>query len=348
MVSNATCAVCHAPLPAEALVCPNCGTPVAQGDPPAPATEKARSDLPTAWATFAPPASPYPGTNGSAPVADTAPTEAIAPGAESAAPLNSTAPLPIRPAGTLTSGRIDNDPAPPVDMPVSTLMPAPSARNVESPAATTWLAGEPSPPPLAPPPAPAPAPVATTAPILTVPPPAPLVTAPAAPAPAAPPTGALVLLRGEEVVIQLGALYLTNKRAILYAPTILRAAFLRDIDAIGTITERSSGWMLLFGLLGLALAAVSAYIGISQPSAEFKLGELYSASPVLLAIPLALIGILALASYFFWIKRSLFLSVGGRPLIVVSISGWSGKKLTAVDSFVNAFSQAKESDQSQV
>jgi hypothetical protein len=34
--------------------------------------------------------------------------------------------------------------------------------------------------------------------------------------------------------------------------------------------------------------------------------------------------------------------VGGRPLIVVSLSGWSNKKLEAVDGFVNAFSQAKD------
>ena len=54
----------------------------------------------------------------------------------------------------------------------------------------------------------------------------------------------MVLLPQEEVVTQLGALYLTNKRVILYAPTILRAAFLRDVDAVGTLTERSSGWTL--------------------------------------------------------------------------------------------------------
>ena len=39
------------------------------------------------------------------------------------------------------------------------------------------------------------------------------------------PAGALMLLPGEEVLQQLGALYLTNRRAILYAPTILRAAW---------------------------------------------------------------------------------------------------------------------------
>ena len=52
---------------------------------------------------------------------------------------------------------------------------------------------------------------------------------------------------------------------------------------------------------------------------------------------------LLLASYFFWVKKSLFLSVGGRPLIVISLSGWSPKRLEGVDTFINAFSQAKNS-----
>jgi len=159
-----------------------------------------------------------------------------------------------------------------------------------------------------------------------------------------PPSGALVLLAGEEVIMQLGALYLTNRRTILYAPAILRAAFLKDVDAVGTVTERSGGLMLILGLLGIGLAALAAYTGITQPSAELGLGDLYHAPPLLVAAPLALLGLLALASYFFWVKRSLFLSVGGRPLIVVSISGWSSSKLAAVDSFVNAFSMAKDRD----
>ena len=62
----------------------------------------------------------------------------------------------------------------------------------------------------------------------------------------------------------------------------------------------------------------------------------------LLTLFLAALGIFLLLTYFFWIKKSLFLAVGGRPLIVISLSGWSPKKLEGVDTFVNAFSQAKD------
>src|SRR5205823_7677396 len=48
------------------------------------------------------------------------------------------------------------------------------------------------------------------------------------------PRGAVEMLPNESVVFQLGALYLTNKRVILLAPSVLRLAFLRDVDAIGT------------------------------------------------------------------------------------------------------------------
>ncbi len=40
--------------------------------------------------------------------------------------------------------------------------------------------------------------------------------------------------------------------------------------------------------------------------------------------------------------KSLFLSVGGRPLIVVSLTGWSSKRLEGVDIFINAYSQARD------
>ncbi len=320
MVSNATCGVCQAPLRAGAQVCPQCGTPVdyaAAGSAPA---ASARVSDPPPWADVA--ATPdHAAANGTAAPGDAVPADAVAPVPDAVA---ASGPAPV--GGTPTAW-----------------MPLPAAAAPSAPAAL--------PPPVwsreAAVAAPAPAPAAPPPPAVT-----PIAYAPApAVAPAAgelistappPPTGALILLPDEDVIMQLGALYLTNKRAILYAPTILRSAFLRDIDAVGTVTERSSGWMLLLALLALALTAAALYAGLAQPGLELKVGDVYSASPLLLAIPLAIIGVLTLASYFFWVKRSLFLSVGGRPLIVVSISGWSGRKLTTVDAFVNAFSQAKD------
>jgi hypothetical protein len=152
----------------------------------------------------------------------------------------------------------------------------------------------------------------------------------------------LVLLPEEEVVNQLGALYLTNRRVILYAPSILRAAFLRDIDAIGTLTERASGWSLILAVLFLAAAGVTGYLasGRTVPWSDWPL--LSQVPTWALPAVLAALGLLLLAAYFLWVKKSLFLSVGGRPLIVVSLSGWSAKKLEGVDTFVNAFSQARD------
>lgn len=263
---------------------------------------------------------------------------------DTVAPVDSTAPLPVRPAGRVAPPKPD-------------FGAAHGENGATAPAPAPWaVSNAPTPPPAqiyTPPPAPAytaPPPPADPAPaapvLLTEAAPLEPLPAPAPAAPAPPPTGALVLLPGEEVIMQLGALYLTNKRAILYAPTILRAAFLRDVDAIGTVTERAGGWMLLFGLLAVALAGGAIYLGVTQPGSDLVLGDLFRANPFVVAVPLALLGLLMLASYFFWVKRSLFLSVGGRPLIVVSISGWSGKKLESVDSFVNAFSQAKERERS--
>ena len=153
---------------------------------------------------------------------------------------------------------------------------------------------------------------------------------------ATPQSGAMVLLPQEEVVNQLGALYLTNKRVILYAPTILRAAFLRDVDAVGTLTERASGFALFFGVLLLALAGVLGYIA-STPNPISAGWPFFSQSPLWLP-PLAIgvLGLILLATYFFWMKKSLFLSVGGRPLIVVSLTGWSTKRLEGVDILINA------------
>ena len=151
-----------------------------------------------------------------------------------------------------------------------------------------------------------------------------------------------MLLPGEEVITQLGALYLTNKRVILYAPSILRAAFLRDVDAVGTLTERATGWSLFFALLFLGLAAVSAFVMLTQNQVAFSVGSAVQLPMWLLALGFAAVGGVLLGTYFFWVKKSLFLSVGGRPLIVISLSGWSPKRLEGVDTFVNTFSQAKD------
>jgi hypothetical protein len=196
-----------------------------------------------------------------------------------------------------------------------------------------------------------------TPPVIESAPPAPVEVAPAAVEAAPPPveapgvalrpanaatTGALVLLPQEEVVTQLGALYLTNKRVILYAPTILRAAFVRDVDAVGTITERASGWTLFFALLVLGIAGVGVYLAVLQNQLSTTLPGLYQFPLWLIIGVLAVLGGVLLFTYFFWVKKSLFLSVGGRPLIVISLSGWSNKKLEGVDTFVNAFSQTKD------
>ena len=51
----------------------------------------------------------------------------------------------------------------------------------------------------------------------------------------------------------------------------------------------------------------------------------------------ALVGLALLVLYFVWIKRTLFVSVSGRPLITVSVSDWNSRKLEGMDGFVNAF-----------
>ncbi|MDQ2809509.1 MAG: hypothetical protein M3Z04_21750, partial [Chloroflexota bacterium] len=270
---------------------------------------------------------------------------------------NGEGPLPVRPAGSWATTVLPTESAPPGTViapesaPVVELPPAdPLAVPVEAP--RRFWAPDAVPPPVAATTPPFNPPTVTPAALPMVPTAPPVVTPPvvlaapvAAPPPtttAKPPTGALVLLPGEEVLMQLGALYLTTRRAILYAPTILRATFLRDVDAVGTVTERSGGWMFLIGLISLGAGAAAAYVGLTQPGIAWQLGEFFQASPLLIAIPLIVLGLFTLASYFFWVKRSLFLSVGGRPLIVVSVTGWSAKKLEPVDQFVNAFSAAKD------
>lgn len=156
------------------------------------------------------------------------------------------------------------------------------------------------------------------------------------------PKGAIELLPEESVVFQLGALYLTNKRVILLAPSVIRAAFLRDVDAVGTLTERSSGWSLFFGLVFLALAAAGAYLSVARAQFEANLGLLYLVDPLFVGIALGVLGIVLLVMYFVWVKRTLFISVSGRPLITVSVADWNSRKLEGMDGFVNAFFQVKD------
>lgn len=156
------------------------------------------------------------------------------------------------------------------------------------------------------------------------------------------PRGAIELLSQESVAFQLGALYLTNKRVILLAPSVVRAAFLRDLDAVGTVTERASGWSLFSGIALFALAAVAFYADKARSDFETTYPMLYIINPSIIAAGLAILGLALLLLYFFWVKRSLFLSVKGRPLITVSVSGWNSRKLEGMDAFLNAFFQMKD------
>ena len=156
------------------------------------------------------------------------------------------------------------------------------------------------------------------------------------------PRGAIELLPEESLVFQLGALYLTNKRVILLAPTVVRAAFLRDVDAVGTLTERATGWSLFFGLVFLALAGAGIYFSVARAQFVDNLPLLYQVDPLYVAIALGVLGIALLLMYFLWVKRTLFVSVSGRPLITVSVSDWNSRKLEGMDSFVNSFFQVKD------
>jgi hypothetical protein len=150
------------------------------------------------------------------------------------------------------------------------------------------------------------------------------------------------MLPDESVVYQLGALYLTNKRVILLAPSVLRLAFLRDVDAVGTLHERASGWSFFFGLLLLGLSGAALYFGLARNAYEPTFQTLYVINPFIIAAGLALLAIYLLVNYFFWVKRTLFLSVGGRPLITVSITDWNARKLEGMDQFINLYSQVKD------
>ena len=55
---------------------------------------------------------------------------------------------------------------------------------------------------------------------------------------------------------------------------MLRTAFLRDVDAIGTLTERASGWSFFFGLLLLATAGAGVYLSTARAQYAESLSRL--------------------------------------------------------------------------
>jgi hypothetical protein len=154
----------------------------------------------------------------------------------------------------------------------------------------------------------------------------------------------LQLLPQEAIAYQMGALYLTNKRVILLAPTVVRSAFIRDIDAVGTLTERPSSWNLFFGALFVLLSIGAFWANGNRETVEniFVLLYAHPLLPIALATLLGALGLFMLARHFFWVKRSLFVSVKGRPLITVSMTDWSSRRLAGMDGFVNAFFQIKD------
>jgi hypothetical protein len=93
----------------------------------------------------------------------------------------------------------------------------------------------------------------------------------------------------------------------------------------------------------LGLAGASMYFGLARTNYETSFPTLYVINPFIVAIGLAILAVYLLVNYFFWVKRTLFLSVGGRPLITVSITDWNARKLEGMDQFINIYSQVKDS-----
>lgn len=165
--------------------------------------------------------------------------------------------------------------------------------------------------------------------------------------------GRIELLPNEEIIYHLGALYLTNKRVLLYAPTVLRAAFLRDVDAMGMATERLSSGVFIVGLLMMVAAGLTGLLiffdargelAADSPlkSALVNVRDFLPVSLEWVAVAVAALGLFFVVSYFLYVNKSLFVSVHGRPLITVSISGYRPRNLDEVDNFINALAAAKD------
>ena len=155
------------------------------------------------------------------------------------------------------------------------------------------------------------------------------------------PRGALELLPGESISYQIGALYLTTKRVILLAPSVVRSAFIRDIDAVGTFTEKSSAVLLALACLLFAVVGGGVYLSFNSDAAA-SLPVVDALPPWIISLALLFPALFLLLRYLVWSKRTLFVSVKGRPLITVSIADWDKKKLDSMDEFVNSFFQIKD------
>ena len=165
--------------------------------------------------------------------------------------------------------------------------------------------------------------------------------------------GRIELLPNEEIIYHLGALYLTNKRVLLYAPTVLRSAFLRDVDAMGMATERLSSGVFILGLVMMVVAGLTGLLIFFDAHQELAadsplksaLDNVRDFLPLpleWLAIAVAALGLFFIVSYFLYVSKSLFVSVHGRPLITVSISGYRPHDLDEIDNFINALAAAKD------
>jgi hypothetical protein len=89
---------------------------------------------------------------------------------------------------------------------------------------------------------------------------------------------------------------------------------------------------------------LSVYLSLARTTQGLELAYpwLYILDPLYFGILLLAGALLTLVRYFFHVKRTLFISVRGRPLITVSIADWNTRKLEGMDSFVNAFFQIKD------
>ena len=151
---------------------------------------------------------------------------------------------------------------------------------------------------------------------------------------------ALELLPNESLLYQLGELYLTNKRVILLGHGGVRSAFVRDIDAAGTRTDRASLLNLITGLLFLAVSATLLFTMLSVQGTQTPVLGPYG-PPILGAVALIL-GLFLLGRYFLWVRRTLFVSVRGHPIIELSVSNWESRIPADMDAFVNQLFHIKD------